>query len=182
CDSISYEDLLELKKCEDAVERLLNSGKFPFTVPYLIETTGLSAFDFFYKFGSFIFNSGIKSPSLEKYAALLFEYFTENYNADKSALRDVMVKDRIITDNTGRLFSFTHVPDTNFKAITTALRQQTVNVFENQWEKAAKGKIGFAILYSTNQVVLTDYTDIDPVSGIYTNRIMDLQAFLPQEQ
>ena len=181
CDSISYNDLLELKKCEDAVERLLNSGKFPFTVPYLIETTGLSAFDFFYKFGSFIFDSGIKSPSLEKYASLLYDYFTNHYNADKSALRDVMVKDRIITDNTGRLFGFTHVPDTNFKKITTALRQQTVNVFENQSEKAAKGKIGFAILYATNQVILADYTDQDPVIGIYNYKLIDLHQFLPVE-
>jgi len=181
CDSISYNDLLELKKCEDAVERLLNSGKFPFTVPYLIKTTGLSAFDFFYKFGSFIFDSGIKSPSLEKYASLLYDYFTNHYNADKSALRDVMVKDRIITDNTGRLFGFTHVPDTNFKKITTALRQQTVNVFENQSEKAAKGKIGFAILYATNQVILADYTDQDPVTGIYNYKLIDLHQFLPVE-
>ena len=182
CDSISYSDLLELKKCEDAVERLLNSGKFPYTVPYLINETSLSAFDFFYKFGSFIFESGIKSPSLEKYASLLFEYFTSNYNMDKSALRDVMVKDRIITDNTGRLFGFTHVPDTRFKTVTTALRQQTVNIFENQPEKAAKGKIGFAILYSTNQVILADYTDQDPVSGIYNHKTVDLQEFLPKEE
>ena len=69
CDSISYADLLELKKCEDAVERLLNSGKFPYTVPYIIESTGLAPFDFFYEFGSFIFDSDVKSPSLEKYAA-----------------------------------------------------------------------------------------------------------------
>ena len=101
---------------------------------------------------------------------------------DKSALRDVMVKDRIITDNTGRLFGFTHVPDTRFKTVTTALRQQTVNIFENQPEKAAKGKIGFAILYSTNQVILADYTDQDPVSGIYNHKTVDLQEFLPKEE
>ena len=177
CDSISYTDLLELKKCEDAVERLLNSGKFPFTVPYLIKESGLAPFDFFYKFGSFIFDSGVKSPSLEKYASLLFEYFTENYNIDKSALRDVMVTDRIITDNTGRLFGFTHIPDTNFKVITTALRQEKVNIFHNQSEKTAKGKIGFAVLYTTGQVILADYTDIDPVSGIFSHKTMDLQAF-----
>ena len=182
CDSISYNDLLELKKCEDAVERLLNSGKFPFAVPYLINATGILPFDFFYKFGSYIFDSGIKSPSLEKYASLLFDYFTQNYNIDKSSLRDVMVKDRIITDNTGRLFGFTHIPDTKFKTITTALRQQTVNVFENQSEKAAKGKIGFAILYSTDQVILADYTDQDPVTGIYNHKLIDLQNFIPTEK
>ncbi len=180
CDSISYTDLLELKKCEDAVERLLNSGKFPFTVPYLIKETGLAPFDFFYKFGSFIFDGEIKSPSLEKYASLVFEYFTENYNLDKKQLRDVMVKDRIVTDNTGRLFAFTHVPDTTFKTITTALRQQTVNIFENQQEKAAKGKLGFAILYLTDEVIVADYTDMDPVCGQYSYRILPLSEFITE--
>ena len=178
CDSISYTDLLELKKCEDAVERLLNSGKFPFTVPYLIKNTGLSAFDFFYKFGCFIFDSGVKSTSLEKYSQLLFEYFTANYNINKSELRDVMVKDRIITDNTGRLFGFTHVPDTNFKVITTALRQETVNVFTEQAEKAAKGKLGFAILYNSSEVILADYTDFDPVIAQYAYKTISLDEFI----
>ena len=182
CDSISYTDLLELKKCEDAVERLLNSGKFPFTVPYLINSTGLAPFDFFYEFGSFIFDSDVKSPSLEKYAALLYEYFTEKYGVDKSILRDIMVKDRIVTDNTGRLFSFTHIPDTKFKTITTALRQQYVNIFENQREKAAKGKIGFAILYSDNTVILADYTENDPVTARYDYKIVPLADFITEEK
>ena len=102
-------------------------------------------------------------------------------------MREALLKilgdeNRIITDNTGRLFGFTHVPDTRFKTVTTALRQQTVNIFENQPEKAAKGKIGFAILYSTNQVILADYTDQDPVSGIYNHKTVDLQEFLPKEE
>ena len=178
CDSISYDDLLELKKCEDAVERLLNSGKFPFTVPFLVESTGMSPFDLFYKFGSFVFDKGIKSPSLEKYAQLVFEYFTTVHNVDRDALRDVMVKDRIVTDNTGRLFGFTHVPDTRFKTITTALRQETVRIFDNQSEKTAKGKIGFAVLYSTNQIVLADYTQRNPVTGQYKFRIITLDEII----
>lgn len=178
CESMSYSDMLELKKREDAVERLLNSGKFPFTVPFLIEKTGIQPFDFFYKFGSFIFDNGIKSLSLEKYSQLLFEYFTERYSVDKSALRDVMVKDRIITDNTGRLFGFTHVPDSNFKTITTALRKDTVKVFANQAEKSAKGKIGFAIQYGTSQVILADYTEFDPVFSQYAYKTVPLVEFL----
>ncbi len=181
CDTIGYDDLLELKKCEDAVERLLNSGKFPFTVPFIINTTRMSAFDFFYKFGCFIFDKGIKSPSLEKYAQLLSEYCTEELNINKRSLRDEMVKDRIVTDNTGRLFGFTHVPDTNFKIITTALRQGRVRPFENSREKTAKGKIGFAVLYTTQQVILADYTVQNPVSGKFDYRIMPLKYFIDEE-
>ena len=89
-----------------------------------------------------------------------------------------MVKDRIVTDNTGRLFGFTHVPDTRFKTITTALRQETVRIFDNQSEKTAKGKIGFAVLYSTNQIVLADYTQQNPVTGQYKFRIITLDEII----
>ncbi len=181
CDSIAYNDLLELKKREDAVERLLNSGKFPFMVPYLINTTGLPAFDLFYRFGRFVTDKGIKSPSLEKYASLVFEYFTLHHNVDKAVLRDIMVKDKIITDNTGRLFGFTHVPDTNFKVITTALRKETVKIFDNQAEKSRKRKIGFAILYSENKVILADYTQQNPVTGQYDYKIVGLMDFTGEE-
>ncbi len=181
CDTIGYDDLLELKKCEDAVERLLNSGKFPFTVPFVINSTGVAAFDFFYKFGCFVFDKGIKSPSLEKYAQLLYDYCTDVLNIDKAVLRDEMVKDRIVTDNTGRLFGFTHVPDSNFKTITTALRQGRVQPFENSREKAAKGKIGFAVLYTTQQVILADYTSQNPVTGKFDYRIMSLEEFMAEE-
>ena len=182
CDTISYNDLLELKKCEDAVERLLNSGKFPFSVPYLIESTKLTPFDFFYKFGCYVFDEGIKSPSLEKYAATLFEFYKDYDGVDKDVFRDMIVKDRIVTDNTGRLFGFTHIQDNNFKKITTALRQGRVDVFENQIEKTAKGKIGFAIMYKSNNVILADYTNNDPVTGQYLYKEVPLSEFLEEEK
>ncbi len=90
----------------------------------------------------------------------------------------MMVKDRIVTDNTGRLFAFTHIQDNNFKKITTALRQERISVFENQAEKAAKGKIGFAIMYKSNNVILADYTNNDPVTGQYLYKEVPLNEFL----
>ncbi len=177
CDSISYYDLLELKKCEDAVERLYNSGKFPNTPTFIMKKTGLRPFEFFYSFGKYVFEQGIKSPSLEKYAATLFEFFSYT---GKEELRDIMAVDRIITDNTGRLFAFSHIPDDNFKKVSAAIKTEKVKIFENQQKKAAGGKIGFAILYTTNQVVAADYTDLDPVSGIYNHKYIDFAKFLPE--
>ena len=138
----------------------------------------MSAFNFFYKFGCFVADTGIKSPSLEKYASLMFEYATNELGVDKDLLRDEMVKDRIVTDNTGRLFGFTHVPDTNFRVITTALRQGWVQPFEKRSDKAAKGKIGFAVLYATGQVILADYTQQNPVTGQYVYKYIKLEDFL----
>ena len=73
---------------------------------------------------------------------------------------------------------------TNYaKDITTLLIENygsKVKIFENQQKKAAGGKIGFAILYTTNQVVAADYTDPDPVSGIYNHKYIDFAKFLPE--
>ncbi len=182
CDTISYNDLLELKKCEDAVEHLLNSGKFPFSVQYLIESTKLTAFDFFYKFGCYVFEKGIKSPSLEKYAQTLFEFYKDYSGVDSGVLRDMLVKDRIVTDNTGRVFTFTHIQDNNFKKITTALKQEKVKIFDNQIEKLAKGKIGFAIMYKNDMVIIADYTNKNPVTGQYSYKEVPLCEFLFNEK
>lgn len=178
CNTISYNDLLELKKCEDAVERLFNSGKFPFSVPYIIERANITPFEFFYKFGCFVFDEGIKSPSLEKYAKTYFDFYKDFKGVNKEYFRDLIVKERIVTDNTGRLFAFTHIQDNNFKTITAALKKENVKVFDNQLEKMSKGKIGFAIMYSTNEVILADYTEFDPVIAQYAYKTVDLSEFL----
>ena len=103
-----------------------------------------------------------------------------NAYTGKEELRDIMAVDRIITDNTGRLFAFSHIPDDNFKKVSAAIKTEKVKIFENQQKKAAGGKIGFAILYTTNQVVAADYTDLDPVSGIYNHKYIDFAKFLPE--
>ena len=41
-----------LKNCEDALDRLYNSGRFLFTLEYLTEEVGISPFDLFNDFGN----------------------------------------------------------------------------------------------------------------------------------
>ncbi|MEG1782007.1 MAG: DUF4080 domain-containing protein, partial [Oscillospiraceae bacterium] len=117
-DSISYQELSELKKAEDAVERLYNSGRFAFTIEYLLKHSGLTAYEIFYNFGKFVQEKGEKSPSLSLYAQLLYDFFCKVNGVDEESFRDAMAVDRIITDNTGRLFPFAHIIDERYKDIT----------------------------------------------------------------
>lgn len=182
-DSISYKWLNELKKSEDAVERLYNSGRFAYTLEYLIKASGLSPYEVFYRFGSFVQEKGEKSPALSLYAQLLFEFFSDFKGVDKLVLRDALAADRITTDNTGRLFPFTHVLDENYKDITAVLKNCDLGLFESQKEKAKQGKIGFAIMYSqiNKPVVIADYTNFNPVFNNFDHKFISLQEILSKK-
>ena len=49
---LSSDEIKMLKNCEDALDRLYNSGRFLFTLEYLTEEVGISPFDLFNDFGN----------------------------------------------------------------------------------------------------------------------------------
>lgn len=85
---LSSKEISMLKKCEDAVDRLYNSGRFLFTLEYLINDVGFSPFDVFNDFGNCV--NGSKTP-LSAYAQKLFEFFSDKCNAD-------ILKEKILCD------------------------------------------------------------------------------------
>ena len=72
---LSEEELKMLKNCEDALDRLYNSGRFLITLEYLIEEVGISPFNLFNDFGHILRHKNITCPNgfltVEK-------HFTEN--------------------------------------------------------------------------------------------------------
>lgn len=91
---LSKEQVSALKKCEDAVDRLYNSGRFLFTLDYLINEQGFTPFRLFYDFGQSIEAEGI---SLSDYAIAVCEYFSKY--CDKELLREKIVCDLICTSS-----------------------------------------------------------------------------------
>ena len=181
---ISYDDLLKLKLCEDAVERIYNSNRFPNTLAYVLKTTEMSPYSLFYGMGEYCKNTGLQLPSLDTYTGAMLEYFGGMPNVDKAHLRDEMVKDRIITDRTGKLYHCLHIADERMKYVRIALNNVDMDIFENQREKARQGKIGFAIIYTNGaeQVILADYTQQDKVTGMYIHRILPLEIFIQKDE
>ena len=85
---LSGEELAMLKKCEDALDRLYNSGRFLMTVEYLTESVGIAPFDVFNDFGNAVDGSKMR---LCDYAEKLFEFFAEK--CDREVLREKILCD-----------------------------------------------------------------------------------------
>ena len=78
---LSNDEITKLKRCEDALERLYNSGRFLFTLDYLIDEVGFEPFMLFFDFGNFV--DGNKM-NLSEYALKVYEYFSDK--CDKEIL------------------------------------------------------------------------------------------------
>ncbi len=78
---LTNEEICKLKKCEDALERLYNSGRFLFTLDYLINEVGFEPFRLFFDFGNFV--DGNKM-NLSEYAMKVYDYFSDK--CDKEIL------------------------------------------------------------------------------------------------
>ncbi len=78
---LSAEEITKLKNCEDALERLYNSGRFLLTLDYLINEVGFEPFRLFFDFGNFV--DGNKM-NLSEYSMKVYEYFSDK--CDKEIL------------------------------------------------------------------------------------------------
>ncbi len=85
---LSKEEITALKKTEDALDRMYNSGRFLFTIEYLLSQTGLSPFELFFEIGNATLGA---KKSLGDYAVMIYEYFKDRVNAD--ILRETIVCD-----------------------------------------------------------------------------------------
>ena len=85
---LSNDEIIKLKRCEDALERLYNSGRFLFTLDYLIDEVGFEPFRLFFDFGNFV--DGNKM-NLSEYALKVYEYFSDK--CDKEILTEKLLCD-----------------------------------------------------------------------------------------
>lgn len=94
---LSNEEIKKIKKCEDALERLYNSGKFLYTVEYLLNC-GFTPFKLFMEFGNK--TDGTKMP-LSDYALHIFEFF-KSY-ADKEILKEKIICDLMESNSSSHI-------------------------------------------------------------------------------
>lgn len=156
---LSKEELALLHSTEDALERLLNSGRFSRTLVYLFEATHQKPFDLFYQFGVWAAKQGTTRISLDAYIRFVYTYFKELEGVSAPALRDVMVCDRLATNASGKLPEILKISD-------PALKHWILTLEESEDTRSQKGvKRGAALLYSQKQLVYADYKKKNPVTG-----------------
>lgn len=150
---ISEDELGKLRICENETDRLYNSARFTRTLKYLSEK--MPPFDLFNGFGEFLISKGeTGSIPLDRYVCLAYEYFSLLRGVDKMKLRDLMLLDRISTNNSDVIPSCLKIADDRLGKLKRHLAD-------------GKGKVqSVGILYSEDAVVYCDYSEKkNPVTG-----------------
>ncbi len=136
---LSADEIKRLKNCEDALDRLYNSGRFLFTLQYLTEEVGISPFDLFNDFGNSVDGNRMR---LSDYAEKLYTFFSSK--CDKQILREKILCDLLCCS------SSVQIPD--ILKIHDPLYKKAKKYFTENGNKLIK----IAILYKENQIFAVD--------------------------
>lgn len=157
---LSSAELHYLKRTEDALQRLFNSGRFRRTLDYLLKQMSIKPFALFGHFGEYLSLKDTNRISLNDFVALVFEHFGAQPGINKMTLRDMLVCDYLATNSSGRLPPVLQVKD-------PALRRAKKQFERDSSAIPHKGRRGMALLYSEPCVVYAYYQDKNPVTGEY---------------
>ena len=156
---LSIEEMAKIHRLEDVLERMNNSGRFLNTLDYIIKTTKQSVFDILLGFGEYLQDKMDYKIDLDSYTDLIYSYFKDMPLIDEEHLRDVMVIDRLSTNNTGRLPKKLKRYNKMSKHYRLALAQIVPEI--------PGIKRGLEILDTFDQVIYVDYVKADRISQKY---------------
>lgn len=163
---LSAEEIKILKNCEDALDRLYNSGRFLFTLEYLTEEVKISPFDIFNDFGNSVDGNKMR---LSDYAEKLYNFFCAK--CDKEILREKILCDLLSSSSSVQIPDVFKIRDPLYKK---AKKYFTENVNKN---------IKIAILYSKNQIFAVDQSRSKNLHNRYEGKfycIDELQGVFPE--
>ncbi len=155
---LSKVEIDKLKKCEDALERMYNSGRFLFTLDYLLNECDFTPFKLFMAFGNEI--DGNKM-SLSDYAIHIYYYFKEF--ADPERLRETLICDLLSSS------SALQIPEI-FKIKNDPLYKKVKKHFTEDKTKLNK----IAILYKTEKVFVVNQWSQKDFNGRYVSNFYNL--------
>lgn len=154
---LSSDEIKTLKNCEDALDRLYNSGRFLFTLDYLTNDVGILPFDIFNSFGNSVNGNKMR---LSDYAEKLYDFFCDK--CDRQILREKILCDLLCCS------SSVQIPDA--LKIKDPLYKQVKKHFIENINKSIK----VAILYSKNQVFAVDQSEEKNLYNRYEGRVYDI--------
>ncbi|MBP3446111.1 MAG: DUF4080 domain-containing protein [Clostridia bacterium] len=158
---LSAEEIKMLKSCEDALDRLYNSGRFLFTLDYLTDEVGISPFDVFNDFGSAANGNKMR---LSDYAGKLYDFFCDK--CDREVLREKILCDLLCCSSSVQIPDVLKVKDPIYKKVK---KHFTENVDKN---------IKIAILYSSNQVFAVNQSKEKNLHNRYEGFFCDIDEIL----
>lgn len=154
---LTNDEIVMLKNCEDAVDRLYNSGRFLYTLNHLIDDVGISPFDLFNDFGNAVDGNKMR---LCDYAEKLYNFFADK--CDKEVLREKILCDLLSCSSSVQIPEILKIKDPLYKQIKKHFIE---NVDKN---------IKIAILYSTNQVFTVNQSQEKNLHNRYEGKFYNL--------
>ena len=154
---LSSEEIQTLKRCEDAVDRLYNSGRFLYTLEYLTKEVGFSPFDVFFGFGNAVDGNRMR---LSEYAEKLYGYFCDKCN--KEILREKILCDLLCCSSSVQIPEVLKIRDPLYKK---AKKYFIENVDPNT-------KI--AILYSENKIFAVNQCKAKDIHGRFEGELYNI--------
>ncbi len=154
---ISAEEMKTLKNCEDAVDRLYNSGRFLFTLDYLIDEIGISPFDLFNDFGNAVDGTNMR---LSDYAIKVYEHFKNQ--CDEQILREKILCDLLSCSSSVQIPEIFKIRDPLYKKVKKYFIE---NVDKN---------MKIAILYSKNEIFAVNQSTEKDFHGRYKGEFFSI--------
>ncbi len=122
---LSQREIVELKKFEDAFDRIYGSGRFKFTLRYLTEVCKVDPFELFYYLGNEL--EVPQNTPLNEYVEKLYTALSNLKVCDKKILRDLLAADKLVSDKSGKLPEILKVKDKAIKKAKTYVRGRLGN-------------------------------------------------------
>ncbi|MBQ5825824.1 MAG: DUF4080 domain-containing protein [Clostridia bacterium] len=160
---LSAEEICMLKRCEDALDRLYNSGRFLLTLEYLTDEIGITPFDVFSSFGDAVNGSRMR---LSEYAEKLYEFFADK--CDKEILREKILCDLLCCSSSVQIPDVLKIKDPLYKK---AKKYFLENVDKN---------VKIAVLYSTNQIFTVNQNSVKNLHNRYEGQLYDIDYIQKQ--
>lgn len=154
---LSHEEIKMLKNCEDAVDRLYNSGRFLLTLEYLTDEVNVLPFDIFNDFGNSVNGNKMR---LSDYAEKLYNFFCDK--CDKEILREKILCDLLCCSSSVQIPDVLKIRDPLYKQVK---KYFTENVDKN---------IKIAIIYSKNQIFAVNQSKEKDLHNRYEGKFYEI--------
>jgi hypothetical protein len=163
--TVAADEIKILKNCEDALDRLYNSGRFLYTLEYLTEKVGFAPFDIFNDFGNSVDGNKMR---LSDYAEKLYHFFSTK--CDKEILREKIICDLLCCSSSVQIPDILKVKDHLYK--------KAKKYFTENGNKLIK----IAILYTKNQIFAVDQSKAKNLHNRYEGEYYQIDKIDFREQ
>jgi len=173
------DDFAVLARAERALDKLHNSGRFQGSLAWLTDDQlgpGIPAFQLFERLGGAIQRQEAQggSLSLDGLTETVHQALTAWLPGEAALIRDMLLRDRLASTPTTVLPACLKRPDARYHAAKRALARR------HPRPTGTQRAIGFLYAGTADQVIWCDYTEKDPVTGLYEVSTLTAEELLSQ--